>query len=315
MDRQILDVLNTGIVILDNKYQVVLWNHWMEMNSGKNREEIEGSLLFKHYPQLNTLFFTRSVKSVLNFNNYVYLSQKLHTYLFPFPTRGIYARDFEFMQQSCSLIPLTGEDGEKLIVITVQNVTETVFLEQSLKEQTRLDGLTGIFNRRYLDKRLDEEYTRFKRSGRVFSLMMLDIDHFKQVNDNYGHPFGDLVLKELAALCNDIVRGSDIVARFGGEEFSVVLLDTEAEGAMIFAERLRKKVEELSFRNNEGLSLSITISLGVTTVTKDIESSAHLIEEADKALYSSKESGRNCVTLYDDKKHKGKPKKSSVMGR
>ncbi len=308
MERQILDILNTGIVILDSRYQVVLWNHWMEINSGMGREDIEGTLLFKHFPQLNTPFFIRSIKSVLKFNNYVYLSQKLHTYLFPFPARGIYAKEYDYMQQSCSLIPLD-ENGEKLIVLTVQNVTETVYLEQNLRDLTRLDGLTGIFNRRYLDKRLDEEFLRYKRSGRSYCLIMLDIDDFKQVNDTYGHPFGDVVIRELAQLCSEGIRGSDIVARFGGEEFSIVLLDTEGEGAMVFAERLRKRVEQYSF-NKDGVSHSITASLGVSAVSPGMEDSREMIEQADKALYASKESGKNCATLYQDDLHKEKPNKA-----
>ncbi|MBF9014971.1 MULTISPECIES: GGDEF domain-containing protein [unclassified Oceanispirochaeta] len=305
MERKILDVLNTGIVILDSHYNVVLWNQWMEINSEVEKEIIEGTHLFNHFPQLNTPFFTRSIKSVLKFGNYVYFSQKLHTYLFPFPAKGIYAKQFEFMQQSCSLVPLASEiEGEEdKIVLTVQNVTESVYLEQNLKIMTRQDGLTGLYNRRYLDIRLDEELKRFQRSRRVFSLLMLDIDNFKLVNDKFGHPFGDHVLKNLGSVCSGIIRGSDIAARFGGEEFAVVLLDTPVDGAMIFAERIRREIEKMVVTNEEGVSLSVTVSLGAATVSDDILSAVSLIENADKALYASKKNGKNCVTVYDPEIH------------
>lgn len=301
MERKILDVLNTGIVILDSEYNILLWNHWMEINSGISKNSIEGSHLFNHFPHLNTPFFTRSIKSVLKFNNYIYLSQKLHTYIFPFPAKGIYAKQFEYMQQSCSLVPLESDnDGEEdQIVITVQNVTESVYLEQNLKTMTRQDSLTGLYNRRYLDIRLDEEYKRFLRSQRVFSLLMLDIDNFKKVNDELGHPFGDLVLKKLGSVCTRIIRGSDIAARFGGEEFAVVLLDTPADGAMVFADRLRLEIEKMVVTNEEGVNSSITVSLGVATVMDNLKSVGTLIENADKALYASKKNGKNCVTMFD----------------
>lgn len=311
LERKILDVLNTGIVILDSHYNVVLWNHWMEINSGIDKDIIEDTHLFNHFPYLNTPFFTRSIKSVLKFGNYVYLSQKLHTYLFPFPAKGIYAKQFDFMQQSCSLVPLVSDlKGEEAkIVLTVQNVTESVYLEQNLKIMTRQDGLTGLYNRRYLDIRLDEELKRFQRSRRFFSLLMLDIDNFKLVNDKFGHPFGDLVLKDLGAVCSGIIRGSDIAARFGGEEFAVVLLDTYLEGAMIFAERIRKEIENMVVTNEEGVSLSVTVSLGVATVSDDLLSAGTMIENADKALYASKKNGKNCVTIFDPKIHNENPHK------
>lgn len=308
MERNILDVLNTGIVILDNQYTVILWNNWMEINSGIKKETIEGTHLFNHFPYLNTPFFTRSVKSVLKFGNYVYLSQKLHTYLFPFPAKGLYSKQFEFMQQSCSMVPLVHEDSgiEDKVVITVQNVTESVFLEQNLKQMTRQDSLTGLYNRRYLDLRLEEELKRFERSGRTFSLMMLDIDNFKLVNDEHGHPFGDQVLKDLGAVCSGIIRGSDIAARFGGEEFTIVLLDTPSDGAEVFAERIRKQIEKMIVQKKDGISLSVTVSIGAATVSEG-DSVALLFEKADKALYASKKRGKNCVTIFDPDLHGNNP--------
>ena len=299
MYKQVIDVLNQGIVILDAQYIVREWNSWMEINSGLSRDELIGKSLFNHYPELSTPSFTRSCKSVLRFGNYVYYSQKLHRYLFPFKLNGVYSQHFEFMQQSCSMTPIRDEQGQPVnIVISVQNVTESVYLEQNLKMMTRQDSLTGIYNRRFLDNRLEEEFKRFRRSGRRFSLLMIDIDNFKSVNDSYGHQFGDQVLKAIARCCTSAVRGSDIVARFGGEEFSIALMDSSAEGALSFAERLRATVEACSVSTEKGESVRVTVSIGVDEVSESCASWQDIVGNADIALYTSKRSGKNCVTLY-----------------
>ena len=297
MYKQVLDVLNQGIVILDSQYTVLDWNSWMEINSGLKRDDVVGTSLFNHYPDLSTPSFTRSFKSVLRFGNYVYFSQKLHRYLFPFKLSGMYSQYFEYMQQSCTLTPLRDEKGQvENIVVSVQNVTESVYLEQNLKLMTQQDSLTGIYNRRFLDRRLEEEFKRFRRSGRRFSLLMIDIDNFKMVNDNYGHQFGDQVLKVIARCCSDEVRGSDIVARFGGEEFAVALMDSSAGGAVSFAERLRKSIESCKVTTDTGTSVNVTVSIGVDEVSEKRNSWQEILGCADAALYDSKKRGKNRVT-------------------
>jgi GGDEF domain-containing protein len=214
--EQVLDVINLGIVIIDSKYNIIRWNRWMEIHSQKGENEMVGSVLFKHYPHLSTPSFLRSCKSVLKFGNFVFHSQKLHNYLFPFKPTGFHVESFDFMQQSCTLTPLKNEKNEiGFIVITVTDVTENVYLEKSLKLMSQQDGLTKTFNRRYLDRRLEEEYTRFSRKGSVFCILMIDIDDFKNVNDSFGHQFGDIVLKEIAQIGKSIIRGSDLLARYG----------------------------------------------------------------------------------------------------
>jgi diguanylate cyclase (GGDEF)-like protein len=212
----------------------------------------------------------------------------------------MYSQYFEYMQQSCTLTPLRDEKGQvENIVVSVQNVTESVYLEQNLKLMTQQDSLTGIYNRRFLDRRLEEEFKRFRRSGRRFSLLMIDIDNFKMVNDNYGHQFGDQVLKVIARCCSDEVRGSDIVARFGGEEFAVALMDSSAGGAVSFAERLRKSIESCKVTTDTGTSINVTVSIGVDEVSEKRNSWQEILGCADAALYDSKKRGKNRVTLYE----------------
>jgi diguanylate cyclase (GGDEF)-like protein len=198
------------------------------------------------------------------------------------------------------MTPLRDEEGLITnIIITVQNVTEKVFLEKSLKAMVLEDGLTGIHNRRYLDKRLEEEFFRFKRNGRSLSLIMLDIDNFKHINDTYGHPFGDTVLKELAKTCKSITRGSDILARFGGEEFCFILPESETKGASVFGERLRRAIADLRIKYEESnKEISLTVSIGISVLDSSTESCEILLKKADAALYYSKNHGKNMVKVY-----------------
>jgi len=175
---------------------------------------------------------------------------------------------------------------------------ENAQLFEERQRQARLDMTTNIFNRRGLSELGCREIDRSIRFNRPLGVIFLDIDHFKVVNDTYGHPVGDLVLKELAQRLKSNLRSIDILSRYGGEEFVILLPETNAEGALDVAERIRRTVEEKPFSPNN-LSLWITISQGVTIMNKDNRSLKELVRQADDATYQSKEAGRNLVTLYD----------------
>jgi two-component system, cell cycle response regulator len=158
------------------------------------------------------------------------------------------------------------------------------------------DGLTGLNNRRYLDNQLKVLFTRAATRGRALSICMTDIDRFKQVNDSYGHDVGDEVLREFARRVRSTVRGADLACRYGGEEFVVVMPDTDATSAAAIAERLRASIENEPFvLERSGLRLSITASLGIATNTQGIETPEQLLKQADRALYAAKTGGRNRV--------------------
>lgn len=168
-----------------------------------------------------------------------------------------------------------------------------------LQELISRDGLTGLYNHRYFQEVMDRELNRAERYGHNFSLILFDIDHFKKVNDTYGHQRGDQVLKLLSKLALKAVRTSDVVARYGGEEFAVVLPETPETGVGVFAERLRRGVEQMKIVVDE-LTIPVTISLGVTTYHSGVHrhDKSALIEAADQALYQSKRNGRNRVTTH-----------------
>jgi diguanylate cyclase (GGDEF)-like protein len=167
---------------------------------------------------------------------------------------------------------------------------------RKLEEMANLDGLTQIFNRRVFENTLTREFYRSNRYGHPLSCIMIDLDHFKNINDTEGHLVGDHVLREMASLLQKLLRKSDFLARYGGEEFVVISPETNNAGAKILAEKLRDAVENHAF-DIEGRTLRITISLGVATFTSetDMEREDQLVEKADKNLYRAKSLGRNRI--------------------
>lgn len=181
---------------------------------------------------------------------------------------------------------------------------ENAFNHERIKLLGLLDPLTGIHNRRYFDERLDEEISRSLRENRTLSCLFLDIDHFKRFNDIYGHHVGDLVLQEVATLIKAQMRHSDVLARFGGEEFAVLLTQTDQHLATEIAERIRHQIDSHKISLDNNADLSVTISIGCTTLDSydetlvATEASEQLLMRADEALYRSKQQGRNQVNFF-----------------
>ncbi len=167
---------------------------------------------------------------------------------------------------------------------------------ERFEQEMFTDPLTGASNRRFYDKCIKEEFERFLRYRRTFSTMILDVDHFKSVNDTYGHATGDTCLKEIIKRVSPLLRGNDTLARFGGEEFVIILPETDAAGARDAGEKLRKAVEKIEFVHRED-TFRITISLGVTSTLPEDKSPADLFNRMDMALYDAKKGGRNRVVI------------------
>ncbi|MCL4234880.1 MAG: diguanylate cyclase [Deltaproteobacteria bacterium] len=184
---------------------------------------------------------------------------------------------------------------ESLMILTAVAVNDARLYEQ-MEQLATTDSLTELMNRRAFNAALAGEIARFARTRSGLSLILLDIDHFKRVNDTYGHPAGDDVLRAVAAAIHAEVRNVDTAARWGGEEFAIVLPSTTPPGARKFAERLRKKVAGLDVPIEGGRRIRVTISLGIAGIPQDAEDLAALVAAADAALYHSKESGRDRVT-------------------
>ncbi len=165
-----------------------------------------------------------------------------------------------------------------------------------LKDLACRDGLTRLFNHRYFQDLIHNEILRTKRNGEVFSLLFLDLDHFKQYNDTHGHLEGDRLLRKLGEILLKAVRGSDIVARYGGEEFVIMMPATPKKNAAVMGEKLRRYIENFPFPGRETQPLQkVTISVGIATFPEDGKERPELVQRADEAMYRAKKLGRNSV--------------------
>ncbi|HPF07572.1 MAG TPA: GGDEF domain-containing protein [Spirochaetota bacterium] len=173
--------------------------------------------------------------------------------------------------------------------------------QHELEVISNTDSLTGICNRRHIERRLKEEFKRYQKTGIEFAVIMSDIDFFKNINDRYGHDCGDKILIEIVKDINRAVRSNDTVARWGGEEFIILLPATNGEHALSSAERIRKIISENRY-DCSGDLIPVTLTLGVSVAVPD-ESMADMIKRADAALYCGKQKGRNCVVMSDDVYH------------
>lgn len=188
------------------------------------------------------------------------------------------------------------------IIIVINRTLETKRLQKLAQEReyyehlSNIDGLTELYNHRYFHQILLSEIEREKRYRRPLSLMIIDVDNFKDCNDSYGHLVGDVVLKQIGALIKKSTRGCDFVARYGGEEFSVILPETSKQEAAVVAERIRTSVEEFSFSSCVGKHMGrLTVTIGLASLPEDAQDKTGLIEMADKGMYRGKESGKNRV--------------------
>ena len=186
-------------------------------------------------------------------------------------------------------------DAVRQLEVVAMQAGDSILRARLFEATERLattDGLTGLLNHRTFQVRLDEHLAAARRYGKKVSLLLTDIDHFKSVNDTYGHPVGDRVLRDVARILMKEARTTDVVARYGGEEFALVMPETDLAGAMKTAERIREKVAQTTIQSGQG-ELRVTLSLGVATFPEDADSKALLIEQADAGLYQAKRHGRN----------------------
>lgn len=298
----IVDRVNIGIFILNKDHEILLWNSFMASNSGKSAADVVGQNLFQSFPDLPERWFARKVNSVFMLKNFAFTSWEQRSYLFPFRHNRPVTGGMDFMCQDITLMPIKNTDGEvESVCIILFDSTDTAIyrtmhqaLVEKLQVASRVDGLTQLYNRAHWQTRLLEEFSRACRYKHPLSLLLFDLDHFKSVNDLYGHLGGDAVLMKVAEIVRASLRESDVAGRYGGEEFGVILPDTDARGAMVVAERLRSAIESSPVAY-EGTGIPISASIGVVEFVLDLKSAEEMIAKADEALYKAKEGGRNQV--------------------
>jgi diguanylate cyclase (GGDEF)-like protein len=193
------------------------------------------------------------------------------------------------IRAECNALPNGGR------MITYNDVTDLIRRAREFERLANTDGMTGVCNRRQFDVLMGNEWGRFQRYQRPLSAMIVDIDRFKEVNDKFGHETGDKALKLIAGTCTKDKRGTDIVARVGGDEFAILLPETALPQAQIVAERIRRSVQELEL---DGLKLSV--SIGIVSATLSMSGPEAFLRRADEALYAAKAAGRNCIKCAED---------------
>jgi diguanylate cyclase (GGDEF)-like protein len=197
---------------------------------------------------------------------------------------------------------------DELEIKVKERTLELMEANRKLNELSITDGLTGLFNQRHFLQELETEFGKALRYGRSLALLLVDIDHFKDVNDRYGHPCGDLVLRNVAGLLKGHLRKSDITARIGGDELAIILLETNKSKASEVADKLRRQLEKSPFAWNND-SFRITCSIGLAAVPdRGIENWNALLESADKSLYRAKREGRNTVVAINSLMRQSVPK-------
>lgn len=301
----IVQSIDVGVVVLDRQYRIEVWNSFMENHSGLSAATVSHQPLFGLFPEIEQAWFTRKVETAVMLGTRAFTIWEQRPNLFRFKSYQPITGLADEMYQNVTIMPLRSPSSEVdhvcLIIYDVTNVAvnrrQLESANNQLQELALRDGLTGLLNRRHWEQCLEHEFARHLRYKSPVSLVMFDIDHFKSVNDTYGHQLGDEVIREVARITHQLARETDFAGRYGGEEFVVLLPDTSLDGAALFAERLRHGIECLQVAH-EDTALSFTVSLGVACIEPDLKNYTELIERADKALYRSKEGGRNRSSVH-----------------
>ncbi|MFT5721622.1 MAG: diguanylate cyclase [Motiliproteus sp.] len=301
-----LQSIEVGLLVVDSDSRIVAWNGFMEHHSGISAASAIGANLFELVTDLPVAWMSRQLAAVTALKVPAYSTWKQRPYLFRFKNYRPITGPSDFMYQDVSFFPLSSVNAESTkICITLYDVTQSAVNEQAMKQLnadlahlSRTDRMTQLNNRGHWEELALHEFKRCQRSGHSSCLVMFDIDHFKKVNDTYGHQVGDEVIIALSSTVRKMARDTDLAGRYGGEEFAVVLCDTDAQGAAMFCERARYEIEQLVVEAL-GERVRFTISLGFSQINAEIGSLEAWLKQADAALYYSKEHGRNQVTQFD----------------
>lgn len=297
---QLLQTLDNGLILLDVDYQVQLWNSFMENHSGIATSHARGQNLFDLFPELPESWLKRKIDSVFSLHSRAFCTWEEHPRLFNFKSTRPLTGHSALMYQNITLIPLSGVNGQIThVCLLVYDVTEIATRKkelesanETLQQLSRTDKLTELYNRGYWEECLEQEFKRCKRSKRPASLILFDIDHFKTFNDKHGHAAGDEVLRAVARAIRQAQRATDISGRYGGEEFGIVLPETNKAQALLVAERLRERIAG-TIVDWEGTPLQVTVSLGIAEYADTLEEHQSWLELSDRALYQAKAGGRN----------------------
>lgn len=299
--------LQVGVLVVNHTGEIVFVNEWFLKRCGRSGASVLGHKITEVFPQLIGSYFSRRLALSQSTGLPAMLSHSLHAPPLPLYMPHLVGHPQAVLSQTVHIIPLGHSAGSSphkpLTLIQVTDVTPTVRRESLLRTRVdqmhhmaRLDSLTGIGNRREFSETLDSELRAAIRNRAPLGLLMIDIDHFKNYNDHYGHPAGDRCLRDVAELLRKVVRRPrDRLARYGGEEFAVLLPATPLEGVIEVGREVVERVRKLGLPHEASpLGPVVTVSVGATSVQpKAPEESTYLVRLADEALYAAKGAGRN----------------------
>jgi diguanylate cyclase (GGDEF)-like protein len=284
-----LDEIDLGVVLLDNSLQVKFVNLAFLRLYHLPQKSIVASCNFEGLMRLVVGRRRALLPSLLN----SYIKKRVKEVGAGIEeARDIRMDNGQVIRVHCKTLPAGGR------MLIYADVTDLVDQADRLKVLASVDGMTGLFNRRHFLSLAEIEWNRYQRRRRPISLVLFDIDRFKSINDRFGHQAGDYVITEIAAICQQQKRKSDLIARFGGEEFLILLPETNLAAAQRVAERMRRKVEARAFSFSSN-AINATISVGVAEANPSLDTIFDLIKVADRALYVAKEAGRNRVCALD----------------
>ncbi|MEE2023379.1 MULTISPECIES: sensor domain-containing diguanylate cyclase [Alkalimonas] len=302
----ILNQLNSGVLVLTTDYCISFYNQFIERRLGVPLSEVRNQSVFNVFTDLPEAWLKRKLDSVVALNAPSFSSWEQRPYVLKLPHMRPVSSGSDYMIQNCSMLPLNHpKTGETYVCLLIEDATDVSIYQQELQrnmhilqQANRFDGLTKVYNRSYWEQLLQSEFLRAKRYHQPLSLILFDLDKFKLLNDHYGHLGGDFVLIELAAYIQSLLRESDFLGRYGGEEFGIILPNTALQGAAEVAERICQRVAEHQLLFNQNI-IRATISLGVAELgQQELQEPQDLLRCADVALYSSKRQGRNRSTCY-----------------
>ena len=299
--------LNTGILILDKNFNILMWNRFLEVHANKSDKQVIGKSIFTIFPELPRKWFERKLSSVIQLKNQTFCGWEQRHHLFELSHSRPITTDSDFMAQNCTFLPIEVEGEVERICILIEDVTDVCHYQTQLNKalnelalSNRIDGLTQAFNRKHWEECLASEFSRANRYKQELALVMLDLDQFKLLNDTYGHQGGDKVLIETTEVINELLRMGDLFGRYGGEEFAVILPNTELTGAHDVAERIRKTIENNAIEY-QGENINVTVSIGIAVMNEYDARYEDIISRADIALYKAKNSGRNQVCVAKER--------------
>ncbi|SDI66966.1 diguanylate cyclase (GGDEF) domain-containing protein [Ferrimonas sediminum] len=297
---QLVQTIEVGLVVLDRDCRVHLWNSFMENHSGKRASQLRGKRIFDLFAELPERWLTGKLETAFLLNNRAFTTWEQRPFIFEFPNSRPVTGQSPYMYQNLTIQPLSNRLGEvNHVALLVYDVTVEANHRMALARMSQIDTLTGLANRRLWQEHLDKEFERSRRYHHPATLMVLDIDHFKSINDTLGHSAGDTVLAQVGQQLRKLLRKSDIAARYGGEEFTLLLPETDTEQAALLAERIRSTMEAQEVSTESGVA-RFTVSIGYALFDPGLSDDKQWFSAADKALYEAKRSGRNRCILYSE---------------